>query len=149
MESPMTREEFDQRIAELEKERDELAQTHEKVERLLAWHVEGRRLFEGEAPEQDRTITELFPPAEAFYGPRGVKPTLRQAIVATMRSAPGSEWPNSEVIAALDRHGWGPQGNNAAHIVRSKLAEMARMGELKNVARGTYMLPDHERGEDS
>jgi hypothetical protein len=106
----------------------------------LEWWKQGQRLFGVHTEDEglDPSITELFPPADAFSG--GMQPTLRQAIVAVMRGQPGTHWRVSDLAGALMRAGWLPEREDAAKRVSDMAGIMAGDGQLYRVARGVYAL---------
>jgi hypothetical protein len=150
--SQMTADDFDQRIAQLEQETARMHAAYWRKKKELDWWREGRDVWvtdndetEDDAEAAASTNGKVDQPEVAFEIVTR-KPPLRQAVAAVMREGMADEWRALEVIAALRKRGWMPEGKNAEHTVRGMVAEMAKKGQLKRVAYGVYALSDGEEG---
>jgi hypothetical protein len=133
---------YDEQIADLERRLDEARKNAAALEAQLDWWKQGRELY-GHGKTTNGKTTELVPEEHVFQ--TGAKPTLAQAIVRVMKSAePARErWNAAQVMTELRNRGWMPNGPTAEHVVRARLAKMAREdGGLKRVEHGVYALSD-------
>lgn len=136
-----------QELAEVEAERRELAAADGRLTRRQAWIEQGIEYMAG--AEMDGRVTasihEVVPPAEVFDA--GGRPTIRQAIVMTMKdSAPERIWKPAEVIEELDRRGWLPEAKTAHQMIRNRMLAMVESGELvKREPGGYYQLAEDVR----
>jgi hypothetical protein len=130
----MSRQDFDDRIAELE--RDVLAAKRmlDEATAMVAWWREGRDLFSPEPA--DTTGTASSPPQE-----NGSRPTLRQAIKVIMAESPTTRWRAPELFGALSERGWSPNGKHGEDILRGMLSTMRKDKEVVRVGYGVYALP--------
>lgn len=132
---------YDQQIADLERELDEARKKAAALEARLDWWKQGRELYGHATP--NGKITELVPEEHVFQ--TGAKPTLAQGIIRVMKSAepPRETWNAAQVMTELRNRGWMPNGSTAEHVVRARLAKMAREdGGLRRVEHGVYALSD-------
>lgn len=130
----MTRQEFDARIAQLERDVVEAKSAWEGAMAMLAWWRDGRELF---APEPMETKeTDHHSSHED-----GSRPTLRQAVKIVMAESPTTEWRAGDLLAALSGRGWSPNGKNTEDILRGMLSTMRKDKELVRVRYGVYALP--------
>jgi len=109
-----------------------------KTERELTWWREGLELFALEAGASPADEPETTPSTN------GTKPVLREAIMGIMRDGKrtGKDvWKAPEMIRLLGERGWLPNGDNAEHIVRSRLSTLTKADELERVGYGQYALP--------
>lgn len=83
-----------------------------------------------------RRITVLRAPRQ-----ENGRPSLRQAILATMgASPPGTVWKKSQIFKALKDTGWEPRGQKPSAQLATRLAEMIERGEIERVSVGHYRL---------
>jgi len=73
-----------------------------------------------------------------FVFDQGIKPSLRQAMVAVMREHPGRRWTVADLTEALDGKGWLPE--NGAKRVSDMAGEMVRLNQAVRQGRGVYKL---------
>jgi len=136
-EPPISEEVISAKVREL---RSLIEAQEEQLDRMreeLQWWETGQRLFGG-PPEP--TVTHEV-------GSNGSKPSLREGITAVLADGP-AVWKTEDVIEELQRRDWLPNGKNAAHHVRSMLAEMHRKGQARRVTRGRYRLPVTQRKDE-
>jgi hypothetical protein len=117
---------------EIQKVSGELQRARELAARLeatLDWLRQGRELYGGSR-------------ADAAAGLPLRKPTLTQAILKVIGDGPQSEWTAPEVMNQLRARGWMPNGSSAEHVVRARLASLARGDDavLSRVSHGVYAL---------
>jgi hypothetical protein len=82
---------------------------------------------------------------QAFYGNGSIpakKPTLTDAIIRVMSDGSEAGWTALQVMEALRARGWMPNGTSAEHVVRAKLAFLARgdAPPLRRIAHGIYEI---------
>jgi hypothetical protein len=136
---------YDERIADLTTRLNGARQRVNELESELEWWQRGRALYGHDLPPDDigGKTTELVPSRDVLLQP-GTKPTLAQAIVRVMKDGELSEWTPPQIMDALRTNGWMPKGSSAEHMVRTRLAQMARYedGPLTRVRHGVYALND-------
>ncbi len=124
--------------------RNRLSAVEDELDRLraeLEWWETGQRLF-GDGTPPAEAGSDAPETTAAFAGSlNGEKPTLRNAIREVLGQEPRKTWKSEAVIDELQRRGWIPSGDNAAHYVRSMLAQMHRKGQARRMGRGMYRLP--------
>jgi hypothetical protein len=95
----------------------------------------------GASAEQEHVqpvVTEVFPTEQALAAAK-IKPTLRQAIVVTMRRRPAMHWTVKALTDAVIAEGW-LEGSESGKRVSDMAAVMVTDNQLRRVARGTYVL---------
>jgi hypothetical protein len=136
---------YDARIAELTARLLDARHKVTELEAELEWWQRGRALYGHDLPHDGAggKVTELVPSREVLLQP-GTKPTLAQAIVRIMQDGEQNQWSPPQIMDELRSHGWMPNGSSAEHMVRTKLAQMARdpNGPVKRVRHGVYALSD-------
>lgn len=58
-----------------------------------------------------------------------------------MADDPHRRWRKSEVFAALEEHGWLPEGRTPDKQLTNRITEMVRRGELERHGQGVIALP--------
>jgi len=154
---------FDARIRALESreasQSKDLAQTRAQLEwwrngRALFVHDESGGSYVQQEADPDSRVTELVPPDDVLNA-AGTKPTVRQSIVAVMRSRPPIDaeeqpWRSQEVINEIERRGWMRTGKTAPNQVRRMMRKLAEdeHGPLVKLDYGTFALsPSARNGE--
>ncbi len=133
--------------------RNRLSAVEDELDRLraeLEWWETGQRLFGGGTPPAEAG-SEADPAGvtASAESPNSEKPTLRNAIREVLGQEPRKTWKSEAVIEELQRRGWIPSGDNAAHHVRSMLAQMHRKGQARRMGRGMYRLPPEATTDSS
>jgi len=114
---------------------------YEAASAELAWWLEGAKLAgvaDVHEDEENSVPDDIFPPAR-YFDEAGVRPTLRQAIMAHMQEAPTSGLTVAELAQALVRRGWLAEESSQKRV--SDLAGvMHGEDQLQRVERGVYRL---------
>lgn len=134
------RHEFDNEIRQVEKELNDARELVATLEPRLEWLRRGQELYGGLSSRDAGRMTR--PQA---------KPTLAQAILTVVGDGTEGGWTAAQVIDQLRARGWMPNGTSAEHVVRAKLAALAR-GEtpaLSRISHGVYEANKHGTSEDS
>lgn len=71
----------------------------------------------------------------------GVRPPLKQAILAVMADGPAAyAWTPSEIHSALDDRGWAPTGTAARAQISNRLSGLVDKGQVGKPDKGKYVL---------
>lgn len=133
--SGITPQAFKKQLLAARRRVEQLSTDLEQAVAELKWLEEGRRFVGSDVSERDDS------PTQSEKRLANGKPPLRDAILRIMRERPTSTWPARKVIDELAKRNWLPDGKNAEHITRSRLADMQKKGQLRRVDRGRYRLP--------
>jgi hypothetical protein len=129
-------------LAAQQRKRIALAE-YEAASEQLAWWLQGARLAgiaELQIDESDENVVpdDLFPPVR-YFEESGVRPTLRQAIMAELQSEPNLAVPVADLAARLVGRGW-LEAENAHKRVSDLAGLMHNEEQLHRVNRGVYKL---------
>jgi hypothetical protein len=114
--------------AQLEKAREMVAMLEPKLDSLL-------RVEEFYRDESGNGTAQSRPSSTR-------KPTLNNAILTVIREGSEGGWTALQVMDQLRVRGWMPNGSSAEHVVRAKLAALARGDSpaLHRISHGVYEL---------
>jgi hypothetical protein len=121
--------ELDDEIRRVTQELEASRQQVSILESKLDWLLRGQELYGGSRQDGRVGTSPLR------------KPTLTQAIINVMDESDDG-WTPVQVIGQLRAHGWMPNGNSAEHVVRARLAALARgdAAVLRRISHGVYVL---------
>lgn len=121
--------ELDNEVKRVTEELEASRELVSKLEAKLDWLLRGQELYGG-ARQDGQTGAPLR------------KPTLTQAIVSVVGEASDDGWTPVRVMDQLRARGWMPNGSSAEHVVRARLAALARGDAplLRRVSHGVYEL---------
>jgi hypothetical protein len=131
----------------LEQLEDEQARVAEQIaqlntaKQLLDLAISARKAANGAG----RTTQAIGRPTETDtalpVAPIGVRPRLKQAILAVMADgSPDHEWSPTEIHAVLDSRGWAPETDSARSQISNRLRDLVKSGQLRKPAPGRYYL---------
>lgn len=121
--------------------------TQAEIRKVKAELDEARELVAMLEPKLDWLLR-----SEEFYGGNGssngthpplvTKPTLNEAILTIIREEREGGWTALQVMDQLRARGWMPNGSSAEHVVRAKLAALARgdAPALHRISHGVYEI---------
>jgi hypothetical protein len=110
----------------------------------LNWWRAGQKMFDPEGAQEslgeeaaDEIIRRLIP-----NGFETSEPTLRQAILLSMRAGPHTPWSVDELSAMMALNGWLPMGPTSKKRISDMATVMVNDGLLLRPDRGVYQLPE-------
>jgi hypothetical protein len=132
---------FREELDEISLRRRELSEEHLRLQRRAEWLRQGLEFVEGTGAEGDaggHAQKKIFPP-EVIFASGKTRPTIRQAIVLSMKAFPPERiWRPAEVIEELGRRNWLPEAKTAHQMVRNRMLAMIERGELEKIEPGGY-----------
>jgi hypothetical protein len=141
---PFTPKDIEANLRDAEERKQRALAEYKAALAEIEWWKQGQRLFGGgsSTDNEDATpLAEQFPPAWAFDDEH--QPTLRQAIVAVMREAPGRPFRVAELAQALEDRGWLPDRDSRLSA-KKRVSDLASLmiadGQLERADRGVYTL---------
>jgi hypothetical protein len=121
--------ELDDEVKRVTQELEASRQLVSELESKLDWLLRGQELYGG-----SRQDGQAGAPLR--------KPTLTQAIVSVIGETSDDGWTPVRVMDQLRARGWMPNGSSAEHVVRARLAALARGDTpvLHRISHGVYEL---------
>lgn len=121
--------ELDDEVKRVTQELEASRQLVSELEAKLDWLLRGQELYGG-----SRHDGQAGAPLR--------KPTLTQAIVSVVGEPSDEGWTPVQVMDQLRARGWMPNGSSAEHVVRARLAALARGDDpvLHRISHGVYAL---------
>jgi hypothetical protein len=123
----LTTKELDEEADRVRQEVEDARKALAALESKLEWLLKGQELLGGAGPAAAR-------PSK--------KPTLTRAILTVIGEGEPGGWTALQVMDELRARGWMPNGTSAEHVVRARLAALARGDEamLRRISLGVYEL---------
>lgn len=143
---PITAAQLVANINQLQKQVNETEDVLSRLREELEWYETGLQLFadEDSGVSAELPLVGLSEDSE-IESSNGSKPPLRNRIITVLGQEPRKTWKTDALIAELRQRDWLPNGEHAEHHVRSMVAQMARKGQARKMARGAYRLPPERK----
>lgn len=127
--------EVDSATQMLARSKEQLAAVKE-LERVLAngTPAEGQQSVPGIEPARPTSLK----PVKAANAP-----SLRRAILLLLAEEPGISWTRDDLLAELNRRGWGPTSQAPRNTLNSRLFELTKAGIVSRYG-DAYALPKKE-----